>query len=351
MKTLSGKHRRSILRDHWIGWTFAFSLFLVLRRVGTRELSGLDFSIPTIIAMVAVFGTVFGLISGFATSFFSEQFYKRTSLIKFLTARGLFAIAFVLAIFLVMFIVQGIVFGESSFTIIEFFTQPVFVVILLYLIMVDSALAIFGQLSLMIGRGNVSKLIRGEFYEPKEEARIFMFLDLRSSTKIAEELGHLEYSKLIQDCFNDLAIMEKYDSEIYQYVGDEVVLSWAVNPSKNIDCIKAYYAFMGLIKQRETYYLENYGRVPFFKAGIHMGKITVSEVGKYKREIAYHGDTINTASRIQGLCNQLEAELLISDKFKKSLADEQGFSFTPKGIHALKGKENTIELWSVSSGY
>jgi len=344
---LSGKHRRIIIRDHLIGWTVAFALFMLVRRVGTRELSGLEASFTTTVITLFVFGTLFGLISGFATSFFSEQFYKRTSLKKFLTARGLFTLVFVLAIFLLTFIAQQQVFEERSLTLVEFFAQPVIGVMLLYLVIVDAALSIFAQLSLMIGRGNVYKLIMGQFYEPKEGVRIFMFLDLKSSTTIAEKIGHLGYSKLIQDCFNDLAVMEMYDSEVYQYVGDEVVLSWPSNELNRLNCLKAYYAFMDLIKQREDYYLDNYDCLPFFKAGVHEGKITVSEVGKYKREIAYHGDTINTASRVQGLCNELESPLLISDEFKRGISDEGSFSFIPKGSHHLKGKENAVELWSV----
>jgi len=344
---LSGKHRKSIIRDHLVGWTAAFGLFMMVRQVGTRELSGLEASPTTYLILVFVFGTIFGLISGFATSFFSEQFYKRTSLKKFLVARGTFTLGFVLAIFLLIYLVQRQIFGERSFTMSQFFMQPVTAVMLIYLIIVDSVLAIFGQLSLMIGRGNVSKLIMGQFYEPKEEVRIFMFLDLRSSATIAEKIGHLEYSKLIQDCFNDIAIMEKYDADVYQYVGDEVVLSWPSCELNNVNSLKAYYAFMDLIREREAYYTENYGCLPFFKAGVHLGKVTVSEVGKYKREIAYHGDTLNTASRIQGLCNELESEVLISDEFKRSISDKDSFTFIPKGYHQLKGKENTVELWSV----
>ena len=57
-------------------------------------------------------------------------------------------------------------------------------------------------------------------YELLEEKRIFMFLDLRSSTFIAEKLGHKLYSEFIQDCFLDLEVVRRHKAEIYQYVGD-----------------------------------------------------------------------------------------------------------------------------------
>ena len=69
-------------------------------------------------------------------------------------------------------------------------------------------------------------MMTGKFYKPREENRIFMFVDLKGSTTIAEKIGHKKYSLLLQDCFRDFSIVAKYNAQIYQYVGDEVVVSW-----------------------------------------------------------------------------------------------------------------------------
>jgi adenylate cyclase len=52
---------------------------------------------------------------------------------------------------------------------------------------------------------------------------------------------------------------------------------------------------------------------------VHLGDVTVSEVGVIKREIAYHSDVLNTAARIQGKCNEFEAGLLVSEELKDNL--------------------------------
>ncbi|HZJ20364.1 MAG TPA: hypothetical protein VFD35_08455 [Pricia sp.] len=94
--------------------------------------------------------------------------------------------------------------------------------------------------------------------------------------------------------------MEKNGAEVYQYVGDEAVLSWAiVNGLTNNNCIMAYFNFARHLQSKEAYYNANYGAVPEFKAGMNVGKVTVAQVGVIKKEIAFHGDTLNTASRIQ----------------------------------------------------
>ena len=85
--------------------------------------------------------------------------------------------------------------------------------------------------------------------------------------------------------------------------------------------------------------------IPEFKAGANIGNITVAEVGDFKREIAYHGDTINTASRIQSVCNTYGKSFLISEDLKNEI-DKNIFTSFVSTIK-LKGKEKEINLYSV----
>lgn len=80
---------------------------------------------------------------------------------------------------------------------------------------------------------------------------------------------------------------------------------------------------------------------------MHSGVVTVTEVGKYKKEIAYHGDTINTAARIQGQCNNLDAYFLVSEDLKSKLPNK-GYFYSKKGKVPLKGIKEAITIFSVS---
>ena len=92
--------------------------------------------------------------------------------------------------------------------------------------------------------------------------------------------------------------------------------------------------------------MSNYNCLPLFKAGLNEGIVTVTEVGKYKKEIAYHGDTINTAARIQGKCNKLKQGLLISGNLKDKLEDKE-FIFDKLDSIALRGKEMNVPIYGV----
>ncbi|MCI5055820.1 MAG: adenylate/guanylate cyclase domain-containing protein [Flavobacteriales bacterium] len=206
----------------------------------------------------------------------------------------------------------------------------------------------FIEIDRKIGPGNIWKLISGKFYRPHEEDRIFMFIDLKDSTVIAEKLGHLKYSKLIQDCFSDLSVISKYKAEIYQYVGDEVVISWKAHDNIEVkQCFDAFFAFQNELLKKESYYMENYGTLPHFKAGIHLGPVVVAEVGRIKREISYHGDTMNTAARIQGKCNDLDASFLASEDIVNSHDTFEHYQINDVGEISLKGKANPMRLFKI----
>ena len=104
-----------------------------------------------------------------------------------------------------------------------------------------------------------------------------------------------------------------HEVEIYQYVGDEAVLTWEMEPGlRDNNCIYVFYDFDAALRERRDYYDELYGLMPEFKAGVNAGEVMVAEVGVLKREIAYHSDVLNTAARIQSKCNELGHDLLVS---------------------------------------
>ena len=99
-------------------------------------------------------------------------------------------------------------------------------------------------------------------------------------------------------------ILNSFNAQVYQYVGDEIVLTWTVNDGlKSFSCIRFYFACEKKFMDRNKYYTDNYGSVPHFKAGLHMGRVTAVVIGEIKRDIAYHGDTLNTAARIISVWN------------------------------------------------
>ncbi len=211
----------------------------------------------------------------------------------------------------------------------------------------------FTQLTLMLddkfGQGLLWNMIRGKYHLPKTENRIFMFLDLRSSTSIAEKLGDEQYHQLLKDLFAHITdpILEN-QGEIYQYVGDEVVISWNIKDGlENGSCVNCFLDIKAKLKSRKQKYIDRYDLEPQFKAGIHFGKVVAGEIGIIKRDITYSGDVLNTTARIQSQCNDLNVDLLMSKSLKERLEETSKINPVSVGSINLRGKENEMELFTV----
>jgi len=238
---------------------------------------------------------------------------------------------------------------KDNIQFLEIATPELFISFFLYFLIAIIFINFFLQMNRKIGPGNMFNLLIGRYHNPREENRIFMFLDLVGSTTIAEQLGHKTYSQFLRHCFHDLTeIVLRYNAEIYQYVGDEVVLSWTEkNGLDKLNCIKTYFAFENELHRRKNHYLNNFGIVPQFRTGLDMGLVTVAEIGDIKREIAFHGDVLNTAARLQGICKNYDCKMLISDHLADNLHSTDGFSKKFIGEIKLRGKQERTKLYRV----
>lgn len=206
------------------------------------------------------------------------------------------------------------------------------------------------QVSDKFGPGNLWKIISGKYNLPKRENRVFMFLDLKASTAIAEQLGGERYHQFLKNVFSDITYpIINNQAEIYQYVGDEVVVSWDLEKVKNKSLyLNCFFDISAKLNSKAQKYLKNFGVVPEFKAGAHCGVVIAGEVGIIKRDITYSGDVLNTTARIQAQCNPQDSLFLIStDLYQLIEPDENIWKFESKGEISLKGKEQDLELISV----
>lgn len=220
-------------------------------------------------------------------------------------------------------------------------------------ILVWATVVAFTQLLLSIdlkfGPGILWKFIKGKYHNPRQEKRIFMFLDLNSSTSIAEQLGNEKYHQLLKDFFSDITnpVLDNR-GEIYQYVGDEAVVSWPYKYGiENAQCIRCYIDIRKRIEQNKEKYLSNYNLIPGFKAGIHFGTVIAGEIGVIKRDITFSGDVLNTTSRIQAMCKELQVDVLFSEELAKQLHGFGSYVSKSMGINKLRGKEKDIELMTL----
>jgi adenylate cyclase len=232
----------------------------------------------------------------------------------------------------------------------EVFTSSHFYGTLFYILFVDTIYGWFYQIRAILGENTFRNLLLGKYRKPRAEKRIFMFIDMKDSTTHAELLGHVKFTRLIQECFRDFGIIaRKRKVDIYQYIGDEVVVSWDIKLGiQEQNCLRLFFDFRDKLQKNWPDYQGKYNIKPVFKAGIHSGHVTVAEIGLFKRGIEYLSDVLNTASRIQGMCNEFQADLLISGDVYELIDKIPDIQMEFVENVQLKGKENKVEIYSVN---
>lgn len=226
--------------------------------------------------------------------------------------------------------------SSYAFWSVELYIAVIIIVSLFYL-----------EVSESMGLKLLHNFFLGKYHVPIEEERIFMFLDMNSSTTIAEKLGHIKYFELLKAYYSDLSKpILKSTGEVYQYVGDEIVVSWELRgEGSNNDCLDCFFSMKEELQSKSAKYQEDFGVSPSFKAGIHFGKVTAGEIGIIKKDIIFTGDVLNTTARIQGLCKKLGVDILISNGLKNLLMPNLHYEFKSLGQNELQGKRELMELY------
>jgi adenylate cyclase len=215
---------------------------------------------------------------------------------------------------------------------------------LLYLIIV-----FFRQLDRLLGPGVLVRYILGRYHRPRLEVRIFMFLDLHASTVLGETLDGASYYGLLNEFFRDISgpVLDS-GGEIYEYVGDEAVITWTeVRGIADANCVQVLFDIDAVIERKKQSYLDRFGVVPEYKAGVHMGEVVIAEIGDLKRALVFNGDVLNTGARIQAECGPLGKRLLTSATLFERLTLPEGRTAERVGPRALKGKAGPVELVAI----
>ena len=314
------------------------------------------------------FGEPYSLISGFTIGLLGSSFIavfelylpnplnKKIGFISKLVYKTFsYILFFIFLIIIVIAFVRGIESNTSFINYIQgkefnhFLFKEDFHIIILYTLILSSTVIFTLQLSRKMGPGVLWNFITGKYHKPKEEERIFMFMDLNNSTAIAEKLGDVDFSNLLNEIFFDLSqsIYSTYGA-IYRYVGDEVVITWKMkNGLENANCIRTFFLSKNALKRQREKYMTKYGFFPTFSAGYHYGKVIVGEIGDVKSQITFLGDVLYTTANIEKQCRILGKENLVSEDLIKRISMPEIYEMKPAGTLENKWSKK-IDLYSVS---
>lgn len=342
-------------------WNVVIRLAIFMRILGARDhdvseilTKGMSFMVDEI-ALSSLVISLFAALSWFTLNFAYPHLVRRFKIRRIAVGVILFDTVVFFGIGILLGIVhysvdKSLSLSESIAKLPEFILNSTVLFFLIILFIGGFGYQLINVLFHQIGYAPLGKIMMGYYQKPREENMIFMFLDLQSSTTFAEKLGHKRYSYFIQDCFKCVSnSLLATSGRVYQFVGDEVVVSWNANKQKNFKrAVDFFCLYEEALNNRKAYFEEEYGLMPVFTASINGGKVMAAEVGEIKRELAFHGDVLNTAARIQKQCKTYKKQILVTDKFAENL-QKISTDYHINYVDEVKfhGKDRMVKLYEV----
>ncbi|TCL64609.1 adenylate/guanylate cyclase domain-containing protein [Rhizobium sp. BK251] len=177
-----------------------------------------------------------------------------------------------------------------------------------------------------------------------------LFTDIRDFTTISELHSPEEVVALLSTYFETLnSTVERHGGTIVQYIGDSVLAMWnaPVQDEHHIEnacrCALAMKAAIDAINAANS----AAGRPELItRFGVHTGPAVVGSVGaETRRQYTPIGDTVNIASRLEGLNRQYGTSILVSGAIRDAVGDK--FELAPIGIVSVKGRTGQTELFEL----
>jgi adenylate cyclase len=173
-----------------------------------------------------------------------------------------------------------------------------------------------------------------------------LFSDIRGFTTLSEAKRPEEVVALLNRYFSlQVDVVFRHAGSLDKFIGDCIMALWGA-PLDDRD--HARHAVACALEMADTLaaFRAELGADATFDVGIgiHSGPAVVGLIGSdRRREYTAIGDTVNLASRIEGLTKDAKRRILVSRE--TMLACREAFDFVPAGSYKVKGRAQEVELF------
>ncbi|MDF1865033.1 MAG: ATP-binding protein [Saprospiraceae bacterium] len=198
----------------------------------------------------------------------------------------------------------------------------------------------------VLGKGNILDVKLGDQVE--EDITVF-FSDIRSYTTLSESMTVTENFKFLNAYLKRIVpIINSNEGMVHQFLGDGIM---ALFLGKTEDAINAAIANQRLMHEYNLKRSKR-GRIPIaLGIGLHTGSLMLGIIGNENRmSTGVVSDTVNTASRIEGLTKHFGVSILLSEDSFDRLERPDSFDYRFIGIVQVKGKKNALGVYEFFGG-
>ena len=198
-----------------------------------------------------------------------------------------------------------------------------------------------------VGKQSITDVRLGDYIEKNVTV---LFSDIRDYTSLAETMTPRQNFKFVNAYVGRMGpIIKENEGFVNQYLGDGIM---ALFPQKSENALDAAIEMQRTLALYNKRRVKEKGYVPISVGmGLHTGPLIMGIIGDHQRnDPAVIADTVNSASRVEGMTKHFGANIIISESTLKSIGDISGFNFRYLGMVKVKGKQNAIGIYECIDG-
>lgn len=334
-------------------------LLLQLRVVGLSAAIGALYSLVLAAAtdrsedhsllVAALIGVVYGVLIGSSSAL--DIFVLRQGRMPWLDSQPLLAVIALRALVYggvaaAVAIAQP---GERLFGVAAPYNPHTAVTTIVFALAVTTVLVIVFQAAALVGYRTFTALILGRYRQPRAERRFFLFVDVVGSTRLAERLGPHQAHRFLAAMFKAVAEpIVRCRGEIYQYVGDEIVVTWVeAQGVPEARALRCFFEMRAALVASAPQFRVRFDVDPELRAALHLGEVIAGEVGEARRAIVFHGDVMNTAGRLEQATREVGCRFIASADALAALGPLPAAQTRDLGALALRGRVEPIHAFCI----
>ncbi|MEL7531565.1 MAG: adenylate/guanylate cyclase domain-containing protein, partial [Bacteroidota bacterium] len=199
----------------------------------------------------------------------------------------------------------------------------------------------------VLGRDTVTDLQLGDSTQKRVTV---LFSDIRDYTVLAESLSPEDTFRFVNAYVGRMGpIIRGNEGFVQQYLGDGIMSVFQREPE---DSLKAAIEMQEELNQYNIIRREKRRREIHIGIGMHTGPLIMGIIGdELRADTATISDTVNTASRMEGLCKYFGASIILSEAVYKQIKQPEAYNFRWIGEVQVKGKVEPLGIYECLDGY
>jgi AhpD family alkylhydroperoxidase len=185
-----------------------------------------------------------------------------------------------------------------------------------------------------------------------------LFVDIVGFTAMSETMRLESVVTMLRQYHDHMtAAIVACEGTVEKYIGDEIFAVFGLPTQGDRDAVNALRCAERMLQALDRWNEERRARNEFplqIGIGLHYGPVVVGDIGSaHGMSFTLIGDTVNIASRLQGLTRDLATPLVVGDPLIRAVGAQSGGDaagqighLEDRGEHALRGRNELVRIWT-----